>query len=257
MARVKMDRERAEEWLDHLAKCADRMSGKITRDGGAFPTDEIWRDETGNVLVRKPDGSVRYVMVQYERPMMEAVADVICRNGGDVLNVGFGCGLVDDAIQNRGVERHVIVEAHPRIMEWMRQEGWPTRRGVEIIHSQWEDVCWTDYQQRFDGVFFDTFPFATGRKWDQLLWHECVHRILKPVTGVGVIYGIDWTHEAVEELVHGFWRDDVTIGWTECTVEVPFEVDEWKKLGVGTHTISFPYFSLAPKSSHGSCKRIR
>lgn len=244
-----MDRERAKQWLDHLVLCAERMAGRTIPAGTRFPTDEVWRDEAGNVLTRNADGSARYVMVQFERPMMEAVADVCCRNGGDVLNVGFGCGLVDEAIQRRGVEGHVIVEAHPTVIEWMHQGGWDKRRGVEIVHSAWEDVRWNDYHQRFDGVFFDTYPYGSGRQWDQLLWHECVHRILKPVTGVLVMYGVGWTSEAVDRLVGGFWRDDVTVGWTRCTVEVPFEIPEWRKLGVGTHEIAIPYLSLQPKGA--------
>ena len=37
----------------------------------------------------------------------------ICRPGADVLNVGFGLGLVDDALQALSPRTHVIVEAHP------------------------------------------------------------------------------------------------------------------------------------------------
>ena len=30
------------------------------------------------------------------RPLMEAHAHAICSSGGDVLNVGFGMGLIDE-----------------------------------------------------------------------------------------------------------------------------------------------------------------
>ena len=39
------------------------------------------------------------VMMQWEAPLMAAHANLICQNGGHVLNVGFGMGLIDEAIQ--------------------------------------------------------------------------------------------------------------------------------------------------------------
>ena len=40
----------------------------------------------------------------------------ICCGGGDVLNVGFGLGLVDLAIQSNNPRSHTIVEAHPDVL---------------------------------------------------------------------------------------------------------------------------------------------
>ncbi len=39
-------------------------------------------------------------MMGWEKPLMVRHAEVICSSSGkDVMNVGFGLGLVDDAIQ--------------------------------------------------------------------------------------------------------------------------------------------------------------
>ena len=38
-------------------------------------------------------------MMEWEGPLMEQHAQVICVGGGHMLNVGFGLGLVDEAIQ--------------------------------------------------------------------------------------------------------------------------------------------------------------
>lgn len=40
----------------------------------------------------------------------------ICSSGGDVLNVGFGLGLVDRAIQSNHPASHTIIEAHPDVL---------------------------------------------------------------------------------------------------------------------------------------------
>ncbi len=50
------------------------------------------------------------VMMGWEGPLMVKHADIICANGGDVLNVGFGLGLIDDEIQV-SAERHAARRA--------------------------------------------------------------------------------------------------------------------------------------------------
>jgi type IV protein arginine methyltransferase len=54
--------------------------------------------EGGNLLDANGDA----VMMPWEKPLMLAHANLICQSGGDVLNVGFGLGLVDEAIQECG-----------------------------------------------------------------------------------------------------------------------------------------------------------
>ena len=38
------------------------------------------------------------VMMTWEQPLMEAHANVICTGRGDVLNIGFGLGIVDEVM---------------------------------------------------------------------------------------------------------------------------------------------------------------
>jgi type IV protein arginine methyltransferase len=45
------------------------------------------------------DANGEAVMMEWEKPLMLAHANLICQSGGHVLNVGFGLGLIDDAIQ--------------------------------------------------------------------------------------------------------------------------------------------------------------
>lgn len=42
-------------------------------------------------------------MMGWETPLMERHAEVICSGGGDVLNVGFGMGIIDGFIQQHQV----------------------------------------------------------------------------------------------------------------------------------------------------------
>ena len=110
------------------------------------------------------------VMMQWEKPLMEAHAKILCmfstqeKRGADVLNVGFGMGLIDTAIQNMAAQghaprTHTIIEAHPDVYQKMLNDGWDKRPGVRIFHGRWQDVLRERGQELgdFDGVFFDTF----------------------------------------------------------------------------------------------------
>jgi protein arginine N-methyltransferase 2 len=69
------------------------------------------------------------VMMRWETPLMVAHADFICGASaeglhskeasmcGAMLNIGFGMGLVDDAIQAHSPKLHVICEAHPQVRQ--------------------------------------------------------------------------------------------------------------------------------------------
>ena len=110
------------------------------------------------------------VMMQWEKPLMEAHAKILCmfstreERGADVLNVGFGMGLIDQAIQDMSKQghparTHTIIEAHPDVYQKMLVDGWDKLPGVRIFHGRWQDVLRERGTElgNFDGVFFDTF----------------------------------------------------------------------------------------------------
>ncbi|RKP04301.1 hypothetical protein CXG81DRAFT_8421 [Caulochytrium protostelioides] len=96
------------------------------------------------------------VMMGWEAPLMARHAAVIAPTPGRrVLNVGFGLGLVDTALQHHQPAQHVIIEAHPDVYAKMQRDGWLSRPGVEVYFGTWQDVLPT--LGVFDGIFFDTF----------------------------------------------------------------------------------------------------
>lgn len=118
------------------------------------------------------------VMMGWEKPLMELHADVICANGGSILNVGFGLGLIDEEIQKRKHSKHTIIEAHPDVYAHMIKQGWDKKPNVKIIFGRWQDV--EDQLEQYDGIFFDTF----GEFYDDLKeFHELLPNILSP-TGI-------------------------------------------------------------------------
>ena len=42
----------------------------------------------------------QHVMHEWERPLMAADAKQLCKNGGSILNVGYGMGIIDGYIKS-------------------------------------------------------------------------------------------------------------------------------------------------------------
>ena len=103
----------------------------------------------GDRLIDAEDDAV---MMQWEAPLMEEHAARLCTSGGDVLNVGFGMGIIDTAIAARQPRSHTIVEAHPEVYERMVKDGWTTRPGVRVLFGRWQDVLPKLDEPQFDGV---------------------------------------------------------------------------------------------------------
>lgn len=101
------------------------------------------------------DESGGCVMMDWESGWMKRSAEIVCKNRGDVLNIGFGLGIIDTYIQSLNPSSHTIVEAHPDIYAKMITDGWHKKPGVKIIHGRWQDV--EDKLSQYDGIYFDTY----------------------------------------------------------------------------------------------------
>ena len=86
------------------------------------------------------DSNSKAIMMAWEKPLMEAHAKAICSGGGHILNIGFGMGLVDTAIQQYKPATHTIIEAHPEVYNRMLHTGWGEKDNVQMIFGRWQDV---------------------------------------------------------------------------------------------------------------------
>ncbi|KAI4337036.1 hypothetical protein L6164_015496 [Bauhinia variegata] len=121
------------------------------------------------------DSDSKAVMMAWEKPLMEAHAKAVCSGGGHILNVGFGMGLVDTAIQQYKPVMHTIVEAHPEVYERMLRLGWGEKDNVKIVFGRWQDVL--PQLETYDGIFFDTY----GEYYEDLReFHQHLPVLLKP-----------------------------------------------------------------------------
>ncbi|KAL9243648.1 hypothetical protein vseg_017508 [Gypsophila vaccaria] len=144
-------------------KANDHHNGCYLEDRISFSEDKLM------------DSDSKAVMMAWEKPLMEAHAKAVCSRGGHVLNIGFGMGLVDTAIQQYDPVSHTIVEAHPKVYDRMLQNGWGEKKNVKIILGRWQDVL--PQLGSFDGIFFDTY----GEYYEDLReFHQQLPKLLKP-----------------------------------------------------------------------------
>tara|TARA_Y100000034_G_scaffold85935_1_gene102999 strand:- start:173 stop:724 length:552 start_codon:yes stop_codon:yes gene_type:complete len=97
-------------------------------------------------------GKDNIIMMDWERPLMKRHAKVICQNGGDILEIGFGMGISAQYIQEYDIDSHTIIEIHSEIAEKARKWA-KDKENVEIIEADWYDVV--SELKTYDGIFYD------------------------------------------------------------------------------------------------------
>ncbi|KAL6043942.1 Arginine N-methyltransferase 2 [Balamuthia mandrillaris] len=205
--------------LGRKSSCAASVSSAGKKEGGAEASNKDYlsqrlRYEDNKLL----DEENNAVMMGWEAPLMRLHAEMLCpREGLDVLNVGFGLGIIDELLQERKPRRHVIIEAHADVYAHMLEKGWDKKPGVHILFGRWQDVMPSLLQGRlssspsstkqndeeaqrkdeekkeeeeeeevqgpilFDGIFFDTF----GEYYEDLReFHEHVPDLLRYPNGI-------------------------------------------------------------------------
>lgn len=152
---------------DSIAKVInkDYLESKLTWDG------ERLLDDAGDA-----------VMMGWETPLMKAHVEALDVSGSNVLNVGFGMGIIDSEIQRHSPKLHVIIEAHPDVYAMMKATGWDTKPNVRIEFGRWQDVVpkFAAEGLFFDAIFFDTF----GEHYEQMQeFHEQLLDFIQIGTG--------------------------------------------------------------------------
>ena len=95
---------------------------------------------------------------------MKASANYICKNGGDILEIGFGMGISANHIQANDINSHTIVENHPQVIEKLK--AWAQdKSNVIIVEGDWYQV--KDSLSTYDGVFYDTYGEGDWTKFSE------------------------------------------------------------------------------------------
>lgn len=101
--------------------------------------------------IKKSNG--RTVMHEWEDKIMKKMSDYVCKDGGDIIEFGFGMGISASYIQKNNIKTHTICEVNPQILE--RLYKWKKNKSnVIIIEGDWFEN--KDKIKKYDGIFFDT-----------------------------------------------------------------------------------------------------
>ena len=112
------------------------------------------------------------VMMAWEEFIMMKQAETVAKNGGRVLNVGFGMGYIDSYIQSHNADEHWIIEPHPDVCKKIIEDGWLKKPNVRVLFTRWQEVL--EHLPTFDGIYIDT--------WNESLipFFEYAKNLLKP-----------------------------------------------------------------------------
>jgi len=120
------------------------------------PQDKQWKEKKLNHYDNRilfDDRDELYVMGDWEDPVMKAHAEITCRNGGHILEVGFGMGISANYIQEQDIESHTIIELNDEVyekaVEWAKDKP-----NTEIVSGDWKTV---ELDKKFDAIFFDAY----------------------------------------------------------------------------------------------------
>lgn len=131
---------------------------KIENSFNVYPitngAEEIILDDSG--LRVKVGENFLYAMHEAETDLSKCMASLTTRNGGDILEIGFGVGASADEIQkNSNVASHTIIELNKNVyekaLEWAKD-----KKNTEILLGDWIDVLPT-LDKKFDGILHDTW----------------------------------------------------------------------------------------------------
>jgi guanidinoacetate N-methyltransferase len=97
------------------------------------------------------------IMEEWQIPLMQAMAEVVTETHGNILEIGFGCGVSSTFIQEQCVLSHTIIECNDSVVE--RFLNWKElfkQNKINLVHGLWQDTI--DDLGLFDGIFFHTYP---------------------------------------------------------------------------------------------------
>ncbi|OCF60074.1 arginine N-methyltransferase 2 [Kwoniella mangroviensis CBS 10435] len=240
---------------DNLTFLKSKLTWDIGKDGKERVLDA---DGNGVMMGWEEPLMVEHVkLMTYDHPNAQPGAE-----GMTIMNVGFGLGIVDRLFQSTKSPshpkplNHTIIEAHPQVLQYIKDKGVDKLLGVRILEGRWQDFlldpersgevleC-TPGGMGYDAIFVDTF--AEGYE-DLKAFFEVLPDILEPENGIFSFWnGLGATNAtiyAVSSSLAELHLEDVGLDTTWHDVLIPESLREevWK--GVKRRYWELPGYKL-------------
>ena len=98
-------------------------------------------------------------MSNYQRRYMETMAEIATRQGGDILEVGYGLGIATAAIEKRRrkrkIQTHYVIELNRHLAEVARRV-----KNVTVMERDYNERMPEIEGKQFDGILYDGYPLS-------------------------------------------------------------------------------------------------
>lgn len=174
------------------------------------------------------------VMMSWETDLMQLGCDTLFEGSYvdqskeldsevNVLNIGFGMGIIDTMIQAKSPTKHYICEAHPDVLQKLKQDGWYEKSNVVILEGRWQDNL--DFLLNsgtfFNGIYYDTF---SENYQDMLDLFDYIVGLLKPNGVFSFFNGLGADRQVIYEVYKQLVELDLANYGLKCTfkqIKVP------------------------------------
>jgi hypothetical protein len=166
----------------------------------------------------KGDDSEDYVMMDWEIPLMERYAELVAHNKGDILEIGFGMGILANFIQKQKVKSHTIVELNKYVYE--RAINWAKDKpNVNIIFGDWYKNADVINSKKYDGIHYDA-DCQNGHLFRKVIVDHCI----KEDGLFSYFYpSLDYWYHEMKTIDYCGYGDNLKIEWVELN-DIPEHV---------------------------------
>lgn len=121
-------------------------------------TEKLKIDDSGNMFIVYPELQRQEILMhRWNKKINSVMAEQVTKNGGDILEIGFGMGITSTHIQNYKINSHTIIEIHPQIydmaLNW-KENRKNTSIETDVILGDWKDIIPT-LDKKYDGILYD------------------------------------------------------------------------------------------------------
>tara|TARA_R100000152_G_C6716003_1_gene142737 strand:- start:56 stop:646 length:591 start_codon:yes stop_codon:yes gene_type:complete len=172
-----------------------------------YRESDLTFDENGIYWTNPEDNEVYQVMMKWEEPIMKKMAELAVNEGDNVLEIGFGMGILSDEIQKRKPKSHTIIECHkdiiPKLKDWAKEKS-----NIIIKEGRWLQLV--NDLPKYDAILFDTYG-------DEDLGNFVWFAVTKANKGCK----ITWYNNKDSDTDWGYLFDSYQLTLTDVTVNPP------------------------------------